>query len=298
MTITPIIATHTLHINVDTIAHKPKRFDQFFTNTSSYIQQKQLRFIKAIVWVASRIVDLIHAIALKILWGLNSFGIYKETTLIQSASTYKETAKIQSEIALLKNMSLEDLQNLHPTEFTLDVQRQQTVVDGIEMENSKDIGQKIFELLRPKTSLSDHDLHILRYLIENLLSQGSFMVVPGFFEEFFTIHHPLVSADLASWTEASGKEPAGQTLLKEAQKPSSLYELKMADGKLIVLGLRYFRIFEIGNPNCIKGFDACKFEIAIKTSVITASDFLLTPGAVTCKMQSYGFRPSLEAILW
>lgn len=296
MSVPPITVKPALHVSVGNTTNKPRRFDQFFANFSSTIKQKQLRLVKAVVYVAHLVVDLIRAIALKILWGYQSFGIHKETTLTQSASFYKETAKIQSEIDTLKNMPLEELQNLHPHPFVLDVPRQETYVHDIRFEECTGIGQKIFDLLHPKTHFSDHDLHIFRYLVENLLHQGSYMVVPGFFHELFTIHMPLMSADLAGWTIDGNFE--GQKLLEAATKHSSLFECKVVDDKLIVSGLRYFRIFEMSNPNCNKGYDACRFEIAINIGAITADDFLLTKGAVTCKMQSYGMRLALKHILW
>ena len=296
MKINSITPTVFPHFAIGTPQPFAESLVQLFTRVSTNFKKKQLSLVKVIVLVANRVVDLIRAIALKILWDFQSFGIHKEMPFSQSASLCKETEKLQNELALLKIKPLEELQNLHPHAFVTDILRQQTVIDGVTEENIANGGQKIFDLLRPKTSLSDHDLHILRYSLENLLHQGSFMVVPEFLCEMFNKHAPFGIADLANWSVIGELE--GQRILQAANKHSSLFELKIVEEKLVISGLRYFRIFEMNNPDCNKGYDACTFEIAIKIADINSEEFLLSKGAVTCKMQSYGFRLSLQHILW
>lgn len=126
-------------------------------------------------------------------------------------------------------------------------------------------------------------VHLIRYLIQDLLTANLFVLDP----EFPTIYNRQTY------------EPNGQLLfpLKETKgSKESSFSLSCRDSTLIVRGVQYWQVANATNPTIINGYDALRIEVTIDLENAAQETLLHHFESASCFLQFHGFRRTLAEI--
>lgn len=123
------------------------------------------------------------------------------------------------------------------------------------------------------------DLHLLRYLVQDLMNQLIFVLDPC-----FPMHYNKTLLH------------RGMMLLNSEEHPA-VFSLSSKGTKLHLTALQYWKVIDSKSPTTLKGYDAQKVEIIINLENVERATLLDCMSTASCTMRFHGIRKTVHELL-
>ncbi len=211
--------------------------------------------------------------------------------------SYEKTGSLEALLKQKCRLPPENFAKSHPDEYRRDIVRLTLHVEnssflcGMQDENERlalnEIDQALLDLISrlPNCPLAEstEGVHLIRYLIQELLSANLF-VLDKEFQAMYTQDAYVPKNELLFPLEKGSRESSISVL-----RTGSVFTIR---------AVQYWKVANAGDPSKIKGYDALQVVVTIDLNGAARDSVLSCFDTASCHLRFHGFCPNLEAITY